>query len=83
MNQIPTPDSPPVGSTQPAPPIQEPILEEPEAEDWGDYVDSDEEPDVEFACEDINLYPRGFCYPISIALMANTEYSSFPSKDQT
>ncbi|KAF5614595.1 CMGC kinase [Fusarium tjaetaba] len=66
MNRVPTEDCPPDSSTQPAPLIQEQILEEPEAEDWGDYVDSDEEPDVEFACEDINLYPRGFCYPISM-----------------
>ncbi|KAF5536719.1 CMGC kinase [Fusarium phyllophilum] len=63
MNRVPTTDSPPSGSAQPAPLIQEPILD---GQDWGDYVDADEEPDVEFACEDINLYPRGFCYPISI-----------------
>ncbi|KAF5587536.1 CMGC kinase [Fusarium pseudoanthophilum] len=66
MNRVPTRDCPPDSSAQPAPLIQEPILEEQDAEDWGDYVDSDEEPDVEFACEDINLYPGGFCYPISI-----------------
>ncbi|KAF5568686.1 CMGC kinase [Fusarium napiforme] len=66
MNRVPTTDSPPNGSTQPAPLIEESILEQLDAQDWGDFVDSDEEPDVEFACEDINLYPRGFCYPISI-----------------
>ncbi|KAK2482419.1 hypothetical protein H9L39_04211 [Fusarium oxysporum f. sp. albedinis] len=67
MNRVPTTDSLPGGSTQSAPLIEEPIFESEDAEDWGDFVDSDEEPDVEFACEDINLYPKGFCYPISIS----------------
>ncbi|KAF5632709.1 CMGC kinase [Fusarium sp. NRRL 52700] len=66
MNRVPTTDSPPSGSTQPGPLVEEPIVEGEDAQDWGDYVDSDEELDVEFDCEDINLYPRGFCYPISI-----------------
>ncbi|KAF5701087.1 CMGC kinase [Fusarium mundagurra] len=66
MNRVPTTDSPPNGSTRPAPLIEEPISQERDAQDWGDFVDSGEEPDVEFACEDINLYPRGVCYPISI-----------------
>lgn len=67
MNRVPTTDSLPGGSTQTAPLIDESIFESEDAEDWGDFVDSDEEPDVEFACEDINLYPKGFCYPISIS----------------
>ncbi|EWG42658.1 hypothetical protein FVEG_15477 [Fusarium verticillioides 7600] len=66
MNRVPTTDSPPNGSTQPALLTEESIFEQPDAEDWGNFVDSDEEPDVEFACEYINLYPKGFCYPISI-----------------
>ncbi|KAF5653288.1 CMGC kinase [Fusarium sp. NRRL 25303] len=67
MDRIPTTDSPPSGPTQPAPLIEELLFEEEDSQDWGDFVDSDEEPDVEFACEDINLYPRGFCYPLSIS----------------
>ncbi|RBA08980.1 hypothetical protein FPRO05_07260 [Fusarium proliferatum] len=66
MDRIPTTDSPPSGPTQPAPLIEEQLFEGEDHQDWGDLVDSDEEPDVEFVCEDINLYPRGFCYPISI-----------------
>lgn len=66
MDRILTTDSPPSGPTQPAPPIEELLFEGGDDQDWGDFVDSDEEPDVEFACEDINLFPRGFCYPISI-----------------
>ncbi|KAF4501658.1 CMGC kinase [Fusarium agapanthi] len=54
MNRVPTIDSLLSGSTQPAPLIEEPMCEEEDAQDWGDYVDSDEEPDVEFACQDIN-----------------------------
>ncbi|SCV58235.1 uncharacterized protein FFB14_15518 [Fusarium fujikuroi] len=67
MDRIPTTDSPPISPTQPAPLTEELILEREDDQDWGDLVDSDEEPDVEFACEDINLYPRGFCYPLSIS----------------
>ncbi|KAF5536633.1 CMGC kinase [Fusarium mexicanum] len=74
MNRVPSKDSPPGGSTQPAPLIEQLVTEERDAEDWGDYVDSDEEPDVEFACEDINLYPRGFCYPISIGEIIVARY---------
>ncbi|KAH7225132.1 hypothetical protein BKA60DRAFT_666085 [Fusarium oxysporum] len=67
MNRVPTTDSLPGGSTQSAPLIEESIFESEDADDWGNFVDSDEEPDVEFACKDINLYPKGFCYPISIS----------------
>ncbi|EMT67955.1 hypothetical protein ACKRZS_002868 [Fusarium odoratissimum] len=67
MNWVLTTDSLPGGSTQSAPLIGESIFESEDAEDWGDFVDSDEEPDVEFACEAINLYPKGSCYPISIS----------------
>ncbi|EXM20268.1 hypothetical protein FOTG_11857 [Fusarium oxysporum f. sp. vasinfectum 25433] len=67
MNRVPTTDSLPGGLTQSAPLIEESIFESEDTEDWGDFVDSDKEPDVEFACEDINLYPKGFCYPIFIS----------------
>lgn len=67
MDRILTTDSPPSGPTQPSPLTEEEsILEREDDQDWGVFVDPDEEPDVEFACEDINLYPRGFCYPILI-----------------
>ncbi|SCO82500.1 uncharacterized protein FRV6_06713 [Fusarium oxysporum] len=67
MNRAPTTDSLPGGSTQSAPLIEESIFESEDSEDWSDFVDSDEEPDVEFAREDINLYPKGFYYPTSIS----------------
>ena len=34
--------------------------------DWGDFVDSEDEFDIETVSEDVNLYPRGMCYPIRI-----------------
>ncbi|KLO81463.1 Uncharacterized protein LW93_8173 [Fusarium fujikuroi] len=74
MDRIPTTDSPPNGPTQPAPLIEEQLFDGEDHQDWGDLVDSDEEPDVEFVCEDINLYPRGFCYPISIGEIVVERY---------
>ncbi|KAF5982501.1 CMGC protein kinase [Fusarium bulbicola] len=44
------------------------------SDDWGDFVDSDDEGDVEFVCEDINLYPRGICYPLSIGEIVADRY---------
>ncbi|KAI1016890.1 hypothetical protein LB504_007089 [Fusarium proliferatum] len=67
MDRIPTTDPLPGGSTQLALLTEESILERDDDQDWGDFVNSDEEPDIEFACEDINHYPRGFCYPLSIS----------------
>ncbi|CVK87721.1 uncharacterized protein FMAN_05394 [Fusarium mangiferae] len=66
MDRIPTTDSPPSSLTQPAPLIEDLLFEGEDDQDWGDFVDSDEEPDVEFACENINFYPRGLCYSTSI-----------------
>ncbi|KAH6957192.1 kinase domain-containing protein [Fusarium avenaceum] len=34
--------------------------------DWGDFVDSEDEFDIEAVSEDVNLYPTGMCYPIRI-----------------
>lgn len=34
--------------------------------DWGDFVDSEDEFDIETVSEDVNLYPTGMCYPIRI-----------------
>ncbi|EXL41351.1 hypothetical protein FOCG_16162 [Fusarium oxysporum f. sp. radicis-lycopersici 26381] len=35
-------------------------------EDWGDFVDSEYEFDIEAVSKDVNLYPRGICYLIQI-----------------
>ncbi|KAI7764236.1 hypothetical protein LZL87_012645 [Fusarium oxysporum] len=50
MNRAPTTASLPGELTQPAPLIEELNLEGEDAEDWGDFVDSNDEGDVEFAC---------------------------------
>lgn len=34
--------------------------------DWGDFVDSEDELDIETVSENVNLYPMGICYPIRI-----------------
>ncbi|KAJ4059297.1 hypothetical protein NW761_012434 [Fusarium oxysporum] len=35
-------------------------------EDWGDFVDSEDEFDIEAVSTDVSLYPRGICYLIQI-----------------
>jgi hypothetical protein len=41
---------------------------------WGDFVDSEDEYDIEAVSEDINLYPRGLCYPICIGEVLADRY---------
>ncbi|KAF9776639.1 hypothetical protein IL306_005155 [Fusarium sp. DS 682] len=45
----------PNGLTHPEPITEEAIPNGENAQDWGDFVDSDDEGDVEFVCEFINL----------------------------
>ncbi|KAF4994300.1 hypothetical protein FGRMN_5885 [Fusarium graminum] len=43
-------------------------------DDWGDFVDSEDEFDIETVSEDINLYPKGTCYPIRIGEVLADRY---------
>lgn len=43
-------------------------------DDWGDFVDSDDEGEIEELAEDPNLYPRGLCYPIRIGEFVAPRY---------
>ncbi|KAG5743986.1 hypothetical protein H9Q72_013106 [Fusarium xylarioides] len=62
------------GSTQKTAKAGDQICDSDTSDDWGDFVDSDDEGDVEFVCEDINLYPRGICYPLSIGEIIADRY---------
>jgi hypothetical protein len=42
--------------------------------DWGDFVDSEGEFDIEAVSGDVNLYPRGICYPIRIGKVVAGRY---------
>ncbi|KAJ4307524.1 hypothetical protein N0V84_012673 [Fusarium piperis] len=43
-------------------------------DDWGDFVDSEDECDIEEVAEDPNLYPRGLLYPICIGEIVAGRY---------
>ncbi|KAM5378967.1 hypothetical protein ACJA88_005527 [Fusarium oxysporum] len=43
-------------------------------EDWGDFVDSEYEFDIEAVSKDVNLYPRGICYLIQIGEVLASRY---------
>ncbi|KAL5617893.1 hypothetical protein FOVSG1_000115 [Fusarium oxysporum f. sp. vasinfectum] len=43
-------------------------------EDWGDFIDSEDEFDIEAVSKDVNLYPRGICYLIQIGEVLASRY---------